>query len=53
MSPSPFFHSSTKARAFRDWLVQVGAQVEALPDGSFAKGERPTNVATRLVVIDR
>ncbi len=53
MSPSPFFASTKKAQAFRAWLDGVGGTVQELPEGSFAKGERPTGVATRLVIIDK
>lgn len=54
MSPSPFFRQDKKAVAFQQWLdTETSYDVADLPDGSFAKGERPTNVATRLVVIDK
>jgi phospholipid N-methyltransferase len=53
MSASPFFREDRKAREFRAWLEDVGGWSEELPSGSFEKSERPTGVATRIVVIDK
>lgn len=51
MSPGPFFRADSASVAFREWFDEVGGVVEDLPEGSFkASG---TNVATRLVIIDR
>jgi phospholipid N-methyltransferase len=52
-SEGPFFRQDRKSEQFREWLFDHGAYTERLPEGSFSKGERPTNVATRLVIIDR
>lgn len=53
MSEGPFFRSDKKGQAFRDWLEEVGGTSEKLPEGSFKSSERPTGVATRMVVIDK
>ena len=54
MSPSPFFSSTKKAQEFRRWLDEdMSYDLQSLPDDSFAKGERPTGVATRLIIIDK
>jgi 16S rRNA G966 N2-methylase RsmD len=49
MSESAFFRSDKKSAAFREWLDEVNAQVEKLPNGSFK--ESGTGVNTQLVVI--
>ena len=49
MAPSFEFRQDRKSVEFREWLQDVGATVEDLPDGSFkASG---TGVSTKLVVI--
>jgi 16S rRNA G1207 methylase RsmC len=55
MSEGPFFRADKKSAAFRDWLVEVSAQVERLPDDAFRgrNAFRETSVRTRLVVIDK
>lgn len=53
MSESPFFRQDKKAVAFRQWLDEVGGYSEKLPDGAFLKSERPTGVATRIVILDK
>ncbi|HHX29409.1 MAG TPA: methyltransferase, partial [Firmicutes bacterium] len=53
MSHSPFFRSDKKAVAFREWFEEVGGTQEDLPAGSFQSSERPTGVATKLVVIEK
>lgn len=55
MSEGPFFRDDKKAREFREWLDEVGAETEELPEGSFAGIEafRGTTVRTRLVTIDK
>ncbi len=53
MSEGPFFRNDKKATAFRDWLDDMGGTAEKLPEGAFKSSERPTGVATRLVVIDK
>lgn len=53
MSESPFFRSDAKATTFRAWLEEVGGTSEKLPDGTFKDSDRPTGVATRLVIIDK
>ena len=52
-SEGPFFREDRKATAFRAWLDSVDGYSVKLPAGSFKSSERPTGVATRLVVIDR
>ena len=55
MSSGPFFRAFKRDQAFRDWLEEVGGQVEDLPEGSFTGAEsfRQTGVNTKLVVIER
>jgi len=53
MSEGPFFRNDRKATTFRDWLEGVGGFSESLPEGSFKSAERPTGVATRMVVIEK
>lgn len=53
MSESPFFRSDKKAQEFRDWMEVVNGTSEKNPEGSFKTSERPTGVATRLVVIEK
>ncbi|MBO9599845.1 MAG: methyltransferase [Cohnella sp.] len=53
MSEGPFFRGDKNAAAFREWLESVGGTSEKLPEGAFKSSERPTGVATRLVVIDK
>jgi inorganic pyrophosphatase len=52
MSEGPFFGQDKTATEFRGWLDEVGWS-EKLPEGSFKSSERPTGVATRMVVIDK
>jgi methylase of polypeptide subunit release factors len=53
VSEGPFFRSDKKSVAFRDWLDDVGAEVESLPDEAFKGVEafRQTSVRTRMVTI--
>lgn len=53
MGEHPFFASDKKSEDFRNWLDEVSGVSEKLPEGSFAKGDRPTGVNTRLVTIDK
>jgi type I restriction-modification system DNA methylase subunit len=55
MSEGPFFRVDTKSVTFRDWLEEVGADVERLPDDAFMGAEafRETSVRTRLVTIKK
>lgn len=53
MSAGPFFRTDKQSAEFRRWLEEMGADVSALPEGSFLKSDRPTGVSTRLVVIDK
>jgi GGDEF domain-containing protein len=53
MSEGPFFRSDKKASGFREWLDKQGGTDEPLEAGSFKSSERPTGVATRMVVIDK
>jgi len=51
----PFFRSDARSAAFREWLEEVRADVEQLPDDAFRGVDafRQTGVKTRLVVIDK
>jgi hypothetical protein len=51
MAESAFFRSDKKSESFREWLNEVNAYVEKLPEGSFK--ESGTGVNTRLVVIEK
>lgn len=55
MSAGPFSSSDTKSVAFRDWLDEVGGEVEQLPERAFqgAGSFRQTGVSARVVVIDK
>lgn len=53
MGEGSFFRSDKKAVAFREWLESVRGTREKLPDGAFKSSDRPTGVATRMVVIDK
>jgi len=55
MSSGPFSRSQKKDFAFRDWLEQVGGEVEDNPDGTFAGADafRQTGVSTKLVRIHK
>lgn len=52
-SPSWTFNKNKKAEAFREWVDDNGGYAEELPEGSFARGEVSTGVATRLLVMDK
>jgi len=45
------FGSQKKQVEFRDWLKEVGAEVHALPRGTFK--ESGTDIETRIIVIDK
>jgi protein-L-isoaspartate O-methyltransferase len=53
ISEGPFFRVDNKSVSFRDWLEEVDADVERLPDDAFTGVEafRETSVRTRLVII--
>ncbi|MDR6240977.1 zincin-like metallopeptidase domain-containing protein [Aureibacter tunicatorum] len=55
MSESPFFNSQKKAKAFREFIEEIGGVAEKLPDDIFKGNDafRKTGVKTRLVVIDK
>ncbi|WP_246839472.1 methyltransferase [Leptospira licerasiae] len=55
VSEGPFYRSDTKARTFRDWLLENGGYSEQLPENSFSGKDsfRQTSVRTRLVVMDK
>jgi len=53
MSEGPFFRGDKKAEEFRDWLEMHGGQTARNTDGAFYDSDRPTGVATRIVVITR
>jgi hypothetical protein len=47
------FRTTEPYRSFRNWLEEVGASVEPLPERSFVTAFRPTAVATVLITIER
>jgi predicted RNA methylase len=47
------FRNTEPYKSFRDWLEEVGASVEPLPERSFVTAFRPTAVATVLITVDR
>ena len=51
MCAGPFFRQDKKSVAFREWLNELGAEVEDLPLDSFKQGG--TGVNTKIVVIDK
>jgi len=51
MAESAFFRTDKKSISFREWLDEVKAYNERLPDGSFK--ESGTGVNTRLLVIEK
>lgn len=55
MSPSPFYRSDKKAKAFRDWFDDVDGVVEDMEAGTFDKAElvRTTGVGSKVVTIDK
>lgn len=55
ISEGPFFRVDNNSVAFRDWLEQVRAKVERLPDDAFTGTQafRETSVRTRLVTITK
>ncbi|HEX7906777.1 MAG TPA: methyltransferase domain-containing protein [Paraburkholderia sp.] len=50
-----FFGSDQKAAAFRDWLDELGADVEKLPENTFKGSDLPaqTGANARLIVIEK
>lgn len=55
MSEGSFFRSNKKATAFREWMDELGATSERLPEGSFNDPNLPVNtgVNARMVIIDK
>jgi hypothetical protein len=53
MCEGPFFRADSKSIAFRDWIAELEAEVELLPDDAFQGAEvfRETDVRTRLILI--
>lgn len=51
----PFFRSDQKSVAFREWLDDLGAAIEQLPEDAFQGVDafRQTGVRTRLVALDK
>lgn len=51
----PFFRSDKKSVAYREWLDEVAADIQELPEDAFQGVDafRETGVRTRLVVIDK
>jgi len=53
MSGGVFGRQDKQAKAFREFLIEVGGWEEKLPAQSFKESDRSTGVSTRLVVIDK
>lgn len=55
VSEGPFFRVDNRSVAFRDWLEEVSAEVERLPEDAFqgADAFRETGVRTRLITINK
>jgi 16S rRNA G1207 methylase RsmC len=51
VSEGPFFRVDNRSVAFRDWLEDIAAQIERLPDDAFMGSEAfsETGVRTRLI----
>lgn len=43
--------SNKRNQAFREWLDELGAREEKLPEGMFKESMNPTNVATKLLTL--
>lgn len=54
-STGPFHRTNTADSLFRDWLAEVGAEVEDVEPGAFAGPDafRKTGVAVKLITIDK
>jgi type I restriction-modification system DNA methylase subunit len=55
VSEGPFFRADRKSVAFREWLEELSAEIEQLPDGSFAGEDvfRQSSVRTRLITVSK
>ena len=55
MCEGPFFRENTTSKVFRNWLDEVRADFEQLPEDAFTgvASFRQTSVRTRLVIIDK
>jgi hypothetical protein len=51
-SASVAFNSTKKAQAFREFVDDCG-EIIPLPEGAFKQSDRPTNVNTVLVVLEK
>ncbi|HBG9398460.1 TPA: PLxRFG domain-containing protein [Citrobacter freundii] len=45
--------SNKRNQAFREWLNELGAREEKLPEGMFKESMNPTNVATKLLTLTK
>nr|MBA3824611.1 methyltransferase [Ktedonobacterales bacterium] len=52
-SPAFEYRSEAKYLDFAEWLGMVDAEVSPLPDNSFTNSDRPTGVATRLIILHK
>jgi len=43
--------NNKRNQAFREWLNELGAKEEKLPEGMFKESMNPTNVATKLITL--
>jgi phospholipid N-methyltransferase len=53
MCEGAFFRGGKTETNFRNWIKEIGATSEQLPEGTFKSSFRPTGVNTRLVIIDK
>lgn len=45
--------SNKRNQTFREWLDELGAREEKLPEGMFKESMNPTNVATKLLTLTK
>lgn len=45
--------SNKRNKAFREWLNELGAHEEQLPEGMFKESMNPTSVATKLITLTK
>jgi hypothetical protein len=53
MGNGAFTRSDVYARDFQAWFRSHRGEDELLPEGAFTESDRPTGVATRMVMIDK
>lgn len=45
--------SNKRNKAFREWLNELGAHEQQLPEGMFKESMNPTSVATKLIILTK